>query len=370
MPDILILETMEDVNKIIEELEKKVQSFKELLKVEEKKESISQLQMKMSAPDFWNDQKESSRVVAELKGLKGDVDDWDELNKKLNDLKELIAIADSSMEAEIDREVKRVVQDSEKLRLKTLFPGKFDNANAIVEINSGAGGTEACDWTSMLFRMYVRWAEEKGFKVNVFNELKGEEAGLKNITFFIEGRRAYGLLKAERGVHRLVRISPFDSNRRRHTSFASVDVLPEIKEDIEVEVKPEDLRVDTFRASGAGGQHVNKTDSAVRITHLPTGIVVTSQSERSQHQNKYTAMQVLKAKLYEIKEEEKKKEMENISGVKRRIEWGSQIRSYVLHPYLLVKDHRTNTEVHDAKAVLDGRLDDFIYAYLEYSASE
>jgi peptide chain release factor 2 len=233
-----------------------------------------------------------------------------------------------------------------------------------VEINSGAGGTEACDWSNMLFRMYVKWAESKGFKLKVLDELRAEEAGIKSITFFIEGRRAYGLLRSERGVHRLVRISPFDANKRRHTSFASVDVLPEIKEDIEIEIKPEDLRIDTFRSSGAGGQHVNVTDSAVRITHLPSGIVVSCQNERSQHQNKYTAMKILKAKLYEIKEKENRKELEKVTGKKQKIEWGSQIRSYVLHPYLLVKDHRTNTEEHNARAVLDGQIDEFIYAYL------
>jgi peptide chain release factor 2 len=247
-----------------------------------------------------------------------------------------------------------------------IFSGKFDKANAIVEINSGAGGTEACDWASMLFRMYYRWAEDKKFKLNVLNEVRGEEAGIKSITFFIQGSRAYGLLRSERGVHRLVRISPFDSNKRRHTSFASVDILPEIKEDIEIGIKSEDLRIDTYRASGAGGQHVNVTDSAVRITHVPSGIVVACQNERSQHQNKQSAIKILKAKLYELKEKENKTELEKMAGQKQRIEWGSQIRSYVLHPYLLVKDHRTNLEVHDARAVLDGKLDGFMYAYLNY----
>ena len=265
----------------------------------------------------------------------------------------------------MQKETKKFEENLEKIKLKVLFNEKFDDSNAIVELNSGAGGTEACDWASMLFRMYFRWAEDKKFKFNVLDEVKGEEAGIKNITFLIEGIRAYGMLKSERGVHRLVRVSPFDANKRRHTSFASVDVLPEIREDIDIEIKPEELEIITCRASGAGGQHVNKTDSAVRITHLPTGIVVGCQNERSQHQNKQVALRVLKAKLYELKEEEKKKNLEKISGTKQRIEWGSQIRSYVLYPYLLVKDHRTDLENHDAWGVLDGKLDDFIYAYLK-----
>ena len=221
----------------------------------------------------------------------------------------------------------------------------------------------------MLFRMYFRWVEDKKFKLKVLNEVRGEEAGIKNITFFIEGRRSYGLLRSEIGVHRLVRISPFDSNKRRHTSFASVNVFPEIKEDIEIEIRSEDLRVDTFRSSGAGGQHVNVTDSAIRITHLPSKIVVSCQNERSQYQNKQTALKILKSKLYKQKADENKKELEKTSGKKQKIEWGSQIRSYVLHPYLLVKDHRTNLEIHNAKAVLDGKIDEFIYSYLRYDSS-
>jgi peptide chain release factor 2 len=355
---------MEDIGKKIEELESEVAKFKVLLKIDEKKDAMQKLQMKMAEPGFWQDQKTSSSVVTELKDLKSDIDDWNVLNEKLQELEELFALSDLSLEEDLIKEITGLEDECEKLRLKILFSEQFDKANAIVEINSGAGGTEACDWANMLFRMYFRWAEDKGFKMKVLSEVKGEDAGIKNITFFVEGRRVYGLLKSERGVHRLVRISPFDANRRRHTSFASVGVLPEVKDEVDIEIKPEDLKIDTFRASGAGGQHVNVTDSAVRITHAPTGIVVSSQNERSQHQNKQAALSVLKAKLYELKEEEKKKELEKISGKKRKIEWGSQIRSYVLHPYLLVKDHRTNVENHNAKAVLDGKLDDFIYAYL------
>ncbi len=359
---------MEEISKQIKALEKEVNLLAQLLKVENKKEQVSNLQLVMAEPGFWNDQKKSSAVVAELKDAKSDVDDWSEVHDKLLDLKELFELKDESLKSDIEKEVKALDGSCKRLRLRILFSGKFDKANAIVEINSGAGGTEACDWAGMLFRMYFRWSEDKKFKLKVLSEVRGEEAGIKSTTFFIEGLRAYGLLRSEKGVHRLVRISPFDANKRRHTSFASIDVLPEIKEDIEIDIKTDDLRVDTFRSSGAGGQHVNVTDSAVRITHLPTGIVVSCQNERSQHQNKFTALKILKAKLYKIKEEESKKELEGISGKKQRIEWGSQIRSYVLHPYLLVKDHRTNTENHNARSVLDGKLDDFIYAFLKQNA--
>ncbi len=361
---------LEDIQKKIKTLAADIENFRELLKIEGKRKTVSQLQLKMSEPNFWQDQKRAAEVVAELKDSKGDVEEWDILSQKLEALKELIALFDPSYEKDIMQETIELENNIERLRLKILFSGRFDNANAIVEINAGAGGTEACDWTSMLFRMYFRWAEEKKFKLKVINEVRGEEAGIKNITLFIEGRRAFGLLRSEKGVHRLVRISPFDASRRRHTSFASVDVLPEVKDDIDIEIKPEELKVDTFRASGAGGQHVNVTDSAVRITHLPSRIVVSCQSERSQHQNKQSAIKVLKAKLYEIREEEKQKELDNLSGAKRKIEWGSQIRSYVLHPYLLVKDHRTETEVGDAKGVLDGKIDKFIYAYLKFMSQE
>ncbi len=250
----------------------------------------------------------------------------------------------------------------EKAETEAFLSDKHDNSNAIVMIHSGAGGTEACDWVSMLFRMYSMWAEKNGFKIEIMDLQAGDEAGYKSITFNVKGDFAYGLLKTEHGVHRLVRISPFDANKRRHTSFASVNVMPEIEDDIEIEIKPDELKIDTFRASGAGGQHVNKTDSAIRITHLPTGIVVTCQNERSQHKNKSYALKILKAKLYQLEQEKKQKELEQISGDKKKIEWGSQIRSYVLHPYKMVKDHRTNLEKRDMAAmkVLDGELDDFI----------
>ncbi len=356
---------MEDKKSRILEIKKGAKDLKKILGIDQKKEKIKKLENKMAEPDFWQDNNSSSQVIKKLKNLKNDVEEWEYLNKKLLELQEFIDIEDASLESEIDQEMKQVEKKYRCLELKTLFSGKFDHANAIVEINSGAGGTEACDWASMLFRMYFRWAEEKNFNLKVVNQVQGDEAGVKNITFFIEGQRAYGLLQSERGVHRLVRISPFDSNRRRHTSFASVDVIPEAKENIDIEIRPQDLRVDTYRASGAGGQHVNVTDSAVRITHLPTGIVVSCQNERSQHQNKYAALKVLKAKLYKQEEEAKQTELDKIKGKKRKIEWGSQIRSYILHPYLLVKDHRTGVENHNAEAVLDGQLDDFMWGYLK-----
>jgi peptide chain release factor 2 len=356
----------QEIKKQLEELRREVKSLEELLNVETKRSQVKKLQLEMSGPGFWENSKAASIVVTELKAVKSDVEDWDSISNKLNDLGELFSLADAGLESNISQELKKLKKDCDKLKLQVLFSEKFDDNNAIVEINSGAGGTEACDWANMLFRMYYRWAERKKFKLKTLNELRAEEAGLKSITFTIEGRRAYGLLKSEKGVHRLVRISPFDANKRRHTSFASVEVIPEIKEAIEIEIKSEDLRIDTYRASGAGGQHVNVTDSAVRITHLPTGTNVACQNERSQYQNKQVALNILKAKLYKLKEEEKKKELAKMSGKKQKIEWGSQIRSYVLHPYLLVKDHRTNFENHAAKAVLDGKLDEFMYDYLKY----
>jgi len=358
---------IEEIKNTIDLVEQELNNLKVMLQLDDKKNNIQALQLKMNVASFWQNQKEAAQVVEELKSLKNDVDDWDVLHVKLSELKDLFSIFDASYEKDMSSELKKLQAGLEKLKLRVLFADKLAGANAIVEINAGAGGTEACDWAHMLYRMYFRWTEEKGFNLTVLEELKGEEAGIKNITFLIEGLRAYGMLKSERGVHRLVRISPFDANKRRHTSFASVDVIPEIKDDIEIDIKPEELKIETFRASGKGGQHVNRTDSAVRITHLPTGIVVGSQNERSQHQNKQFAFRVLRAKLYELREEEKKKNLEKISGVKRKIEWGSQIRSYVLYPYLLVKDHRTDLENHDAWGVLDGKIDDFIYAYLKHS---
>ncbi|MCM8832181.1 MAG: peptide chain release factor 2 [Candidatus Omnitrophica bacterium] len=358
----------EEIKSKITYLDNQLETLKNLLQIENKRLNIKKLQEKMSEQNFWQNQSEAFAIAEELEKNKDDVEDWDFLVKKLEEVKEFAVLEDEQYENEIKKEIDQIAHKVEQLKIRTLFVEKYDDASAIVEINAGAGGTEACDWAGMLFRMYVRWAEDKSYLVKIIDELKAEEAGIKNITFLVEGRYAYGLLKSERGVHRLVRISPFDANRRRHTSFASVDVIPQIKDNPEITINPQDLKIETFRASGKGGQHVNRTDSAVRITHLPTGIVVSCQNERSQYQNKQMALSILKAKLYELKEQEKKRNIQQLSGIKQKIEWGSQIRSYILYPYLLVKDHRTNFSMYDAKAVLDGKLDDFIYEFLKKRA--
>ena len=355
----------EDLQKRIEGIESVLGGLHALLGIKDKKENIVRLQAEMSEASFWNNQKDAGKIVEELKDLKEDVDTWETLKSKTDDISGLLSVYDSSYEEELSREIVELERRIESFRIKVFLGGRLDRVDAIVEINSGAGGTESCDWVQMILRMYMRWAENKRFKAKIINEVKGDEAGFKNVTFFVEGRYAYGYLKSESGVHRLVRISPFDSNKRRHTSFASVAVYPQIKDNYSVQIRPDDLRIETFRAGGHGGQHVNVTDSAVRITHIPTGLVVSCQNERSQYQNKQAALSVLKAKLYELNEQQKKKKLDNISGQKRKIEWGSQIRSYVLFPYLLVKDHRTNVEKHDAHAVLDGDIDDFIESFLK-----
>jgi len=333
------------------------------------KKEIDRIESEISRPDFWEDDTLARSIIAQLKDLKERYQDWSRLSQEIGEAGGLILLAkeDDSLQKEVESEIRKLEIDLKKFEVKVLLSDKFDRDNAIISINSGAGGTEACDWAGMLFRMYTRWADSKDFKVELVDILDGEEAGVKNVTFIARGKYCYGYLKAERGVHRLVRISPFDANKRRHTSFASVDVIPEVSEDVEVDIKPEELKIDTFRASGRGGQHVNVTDSAIRITHLPSGIVVTCQSERSQHQNKQTALRVLKSRLYQKMQEEQKKNLEELSGDKKRIEWGSQIRSYVLHPYLMVKDHRTDYQTSKAQAVLDGELDEFIEAYLRKS---
>ena len=321
----------------------------------------------MTAADFWSDQNKANKLIRELKGLKAMVDPLKEAERRAADARELLELADSDqeMEAQIEVEAGLLAQIVAKLEIQVLLSGQYDNCNAFLSLNSGAGGTESCDWTSMLFRMYTRWAENRGFKVEVYDVLHGEEAGIKNASIRIEGEKAYGYLRAEKGVHRLVRISPFDSNKRRHTSFASVDVIPEIDDDIEVEINPDDLKVDVFRSSGPGGQSVNTADSAVRITHIPTGIITSSQVERSQLQNKMRCMRVLKAKLFELKQQELDNRLAAESGQKQKIEWGSQIRSYVFQPYQMVKDHRTDAEIGTVQKVMDGDIDMFIEAFLK-----
>ncbi|MDI3481810.1 MAG: peptide chain release factor 2 [Tepidanaerobacteraceae bacterium] len=327
------------------------------------------MEQKTVAPNFWDDQQKAQKILQELDRLKDKIEKFQRLEKKLEDVDTLIELAEETGDLEIYEDIRQEVaalkKMLEKARLETLLKGKYDGNNAIVSLHAGAGGTEAQDWVQMLLRMYSRWAEDRGYKVSTLDILPGEEAGIKSVTILVEGPNAYGYLKSEKGVHRLVRISPFDAANRRHTSFASVDVMPEINDDIEVEIRPEDLRIDTYRASGAGGQYVNKTESAVRITHIPTGIVVSCQTERSQQSNRNTAMKLLKAKLFELRQEEQQKEIDKLRGVQREIAWGSQIRSYVFHPYSLVKDHRTNVEIGNVQAVMDGEIDEFINAYLK-----
>ncbi len=323
----------------------------------------------MSRSGFWNNEENSTAIVKRLKSLKATVEPWETALKKykeLNDLVNILKSGDEELIPELEKNIALLKSDIDRLEFKTLLDGEFDKNNAILSINAGAGGTESCDWVGMLLRMYNRWAEIHGFNVKAIDELLGEEAGVKNVTLLIEGEYAYGYLRAERGVHRLVRISPFDANKRRHTSFASVDVIPEITGNTEVKINNDDINIETFRASGPGGQHMQKTDSAVRITHKPTRIVVQCQNERSQFQNKQTALNILKAKLYEIEIQKKEEQLlKQYDGEKKKIEWGSQIRSYVMHPYTLAKDHRTGHETGNIQSVMDGNIDGFIEAYLK-----
>jgi peptide chain release factor 2 len=348
-------------------------NFEVIFDIDAKKKLIAELSLQMSGANFWSDPEHSTKVVKQLKSLKGVVEPWELAFARYHELSELADIVQSTDEAltqELLKDTGVLLQELGSLEFKTLLGGEFDKNNAILSINAGAGGTESCDWVQMLFRMYSRFAEQKGYRSKTIDILFGEEAGIKNVTVFFEGDYAYGYLKAERGVHRLVRISPFDSNKRRHTSFASVDVIPEIEEDIDIKIEEKDITVDTYRASGPGGQHMQKTDSAVRITHVATGIVVACQNERSQYQNKQTALKILKARLYELEQEKKEQELlKQYGSEKKKIEWGSQIRSYVMHPYNLVKDHRTEYETGNVSAVMDGALDAFIEAYLKMSKS-
>ena len=333
-------------------------------------EELSKLEEKTANPDFWTtNNEETKKVLSEIKRIKSKVVKYRELEKEINDSLELSELVKESFEEELLKDIikstKKEQRELERLELETLLSGKYDTNNAIVTIHPGAGGTESQDWAEMLYRMYTRWAMKNEYEVKELDYLEGEEAGIKSVTFEIIGQNAYGYMKSEKGVHRLVRISPFDSGGRRHTSFASVEVLPEITEDIEININPDDLRIDTYRASGAGGQHINKTSSAVRITHIPTNIVVACQSERSQIQNRETAMRMLKSKLFDLKEQEHKEKIEDLKGEQRDIAWGSQIRSYVFCPYTMVKDHRTNYEVGNVQAVMDGDLDGFMENYLK-----
>lgn len=324
----------------------------------------------MEAPDFWNDPEISQQKMKELKSFKDDIAVIKNLETKYEDIETLIEMGEEENDPDLIPEVEEALADFEAaydaIRVKTLLSGEYDKDNAIVSLHAGAGGTESCDWCSMLYRMYSRWASDKGFALTVLDSLDGDEAGIKSITFQVDGENAYGYLKSEKGVHRLVRISPFNAAGKRQTSFVSCDVMPDIEENIDIEIKDEDIRIDTYRSSGAGGQHINKTSSAIRITHFPTGIVVTCQNERSQFQNKDKAMQMLKAKLLLLKQEENAEARADIRGEVTEIGWGNQIRSYVLQPYKMVKDLRTGAETGNTDAVLDGKIDSFITSYLKW----
>lgn len=332
-----------------------------------KKEQISGIQDKMSQANFWEDNKSANKAMRELKILKAMVEPFEESQNKIQELKDFIEISDDdeSFLEQIKADLDKLTRQVDQVEIQTILGGEFDHNNAILSINAGAGGTESCDWANMLLRMYTRWADSKKYKVETLDILPGEEAGIKNATLRIQGAMAYGFLKSEKGVHRLVRISPFDSNKRRHTSFVSIDVIPEIEDDIQIEINPDELRIDIFRSSGPGGQSVNTTDSAVRITHVPSGIVVQCQNERSQLQNKEAAMRVLRARLHEKRNKEQDEKMSKEYGEKQKIEWGSQIRSYVFQPYCMIKDHRTNFEVGNVQKVMDGDIDGFVEAYLK-----
>ena len=352
--------------------EKPLQEVRESLNLDAKIRRIDELDKTMEEPSFWEDAELSTRLVKEAKHLKDTVAEFNRLQNQYEEIGLMIEMGyeenDPAIVPEIQKMVDEFSDELEALRLRTLLTGEYDGNNAIMRLNAGAGGTESCDWYSILYRMYCRWAESKGFSVEMLDYLAGEEAGIKSVTLQINGENAFGYLKSERGVHRLVRISPFNANGKRQTSFVSCDVMPDIEEDLDVEINPDDLRIDTYRSSGAGGQHINKTSSAVRITHIPTGIVVQCQNERSQFQNKDRAMQMLKAKLYMLKQQENAEKISDLRGDVKEIAWGSQIRSYVLQPYTLIKDHRTGFESGNVTSVLDGSIDGFISAYLKWES--
>ncbi|MFH1753016.1 MAG: peptide chain release factor 2 [Candidatus Omnitrophota bacterium] len=359
----------EQLRERLKTIEDRLEELGGIFDSDTKERNVKEIESEMSRPDFWNNQNKANETIRELKVLKAILDPWRDVSTVFKDTKELLEIveeSDSESIQHIQDELSTLESKIDSLEFKSLLGRPEDKNNAIVSINSGAGGTESCDWASMLFRMYSKWAASNKFDIEQIDFLVGEEDGIKNVTVIIKGPYAYGYLKSESGVHRLVRISPFDANSRRHTSFASVSVIAEISDDIKIDIKDTDLRIDTYRSSGAGGQHVNVTDSAVRITHAPSGIVVQCQNERSQYKNKATAMKVLKARLYEAEREKKAKELEKQYAEKQKIEWGSQIRSYVMHPYSMVKDHRTDFQTSNVQAVMDGALDGFMEAYLKW----
>ena len=364
---------LEDLKPRFGELKTKLDQMEQSLEVPAKEEKIAELEYKMGEPTFWDNAEEAQKINQELNDVKISVDKYKELVAKFEDAQTLWEMGmeekDESMEADVSSELQAVEEGLEALQLEVLLSGPYDGNNAILTLHAGAGGTEAQDWTQMLLRMYGRWAERHGFTVETADLLPGDEAGVKSATLFIKGHNAYGFLKSEKGVHRLVRISPFDANARRHTTFSACDIMPEIDDAVEVDINMADVRVDTYRASGAGGQHINKTSSAVRMTHEPTGIVVQCQNERSQLQNREQCLKMLRAKLFELEMEKKEAELAKLEGDQQKIEWGSQIRSYVFQPYTMVKDTRTNAETGNVQAVMDGDLDMFIRAFLAAKAN-
>lgn len=363
-----MIELEENKHKLIS-LKERLKSIGEALRITELKKEIKELETKTNDQGFWDNNQESSNILTKMKRLLNKVENFEKLQNELENLESLNELLLQEEDIELGKEVlkntSKLEESLEKLEMETLLSGKYDKNNAILTLHPGAGGTESQDWAEMLYRMYCKWAVNNGFEVQELDYLDGDEAGIKSVTFLVKGENAYGYLKGEMGVHRLVRISPFDSGGRRHTSFASLEVLPEITEDIKLDINPEDIKMDVYRASGAGGQKVNKTSSAVRLTHIPTGIVTACQTERSQTQNREYAMTMLKSKLLELKEKEQKDKIEDLKGVQRDIAWGSQIRSYVFCPYTLVKDHRTNYEVGNVEAVMNGDLNGFIESYLK-----
>ncbi len=366
---------MRDYTETLADLDRRVAEAQTYLRIDGARDELTQLESRAASPDLWDDQDEARKVTSRLANIKDDIDRWERVRDELEDLAVLYELArdedDESQAEEIDAGIATLVAQLDEIELLALFSGEHDENDAVCEVHSGAGGTDACDWAEMLLRMYLRWAERKGFGIELQEATDGGEAGLSSATFLVKGRHAFGFLQAERGVHRLVRISPFDANARRHTAFASLSVVPffdEVSDEVEIDEK--DLRIDTYRSSGAGGQHVNVTDSAVRITHLPTGVVVACQNERSQHQNKDRAMQMLAAKLADLQRQEREAEMNALAGEQREVAWGSQIRSYVLHPYQQVKDLRSGLELGNVEGVLDGDLDGLMEAFLQWQRSE
>lgn len=364
-----MLELEENKHKL-QDIKEKINSIAEALNITKMETDIKELETKTTEPNFWDDQQSSSAVLTKMKRLQNKLEKFKKIeseHENLESLNELLLMEeDIELGKEVLKNTKKLEEEIEHMQLETLLSGKYDKNNAILTLHPGAGGTESQDWAEMLYRMYTKWAVDNEFEVEELDYLEGDEAGIKSVTFLVKGENAYGYLKGEMGVHRLVRISPFDAGGRRHTSFASLEVLPEITEDIKLDINPDDIKMDVYRASGAGGQKVNKTSSAVRLTHIPTGIVVACQTERSQTQNREYAMTMLKSKLLELKEKENKEKIEDLKGVQRDIAWGSQIRSYVFCPYTLVKDHRTNYEVGNVEGVMDGDLNGFIEAYLKF----